>query len=371
MKNFFLQHKKLHLWLLADLVLLVLFVLLRESRMVMNGFVDHFSTPIRRAIGKLCYRVDFSVAELLCVALVLAVIAYVIWSVTAVVRAKKDKRGRRAYSALLGAACGALTLGAVFCWFWGVDYYTDSFQEQSGIYAQPVAAEDLLAVTVYFARQTALTADTVARGENGVFAVPREDILADSPHAYDELEKQFPFLEFDDLGVKPVRLSRVMSALDFTGVYCPYTGESNVNVDSPACMLPATAAHEMAHQRGYASEQECNFLAILAATACGNEPYVYSGWLMGYIYLSNALYRVAPETYWVIREALPQTVEADLADNTAYWDQFQDTAAQKVSNKVYDGMLKAYGEERGIQSYGTVVDMLVVYYRDAAARALQ
>ena len=202
-------------------------------------------------------------------------------------------------------------------------------------------------------------------------AVPREDILSDSPHAYDELEKQFPFLEFNDLGVKPVRLSRVMSALDFTGVYCPYTGEANVNIDSPACMLPATAAHEMAHQRGYASEQECNFLAILASTTCGNDTYAYSGWLMGYIYLGNALYRIAPETYWSIRDVLPETVKADLEDNTAYWDQFRDTAAQKASNKVYDGMLKAYGEERGIQSYGTVVDMLVVYYRDAAARALQ
>ena len=365
MKQFFLHHKKLHIWLLADLCLLAAFALLRESRGAMNAFVGHVSTPVRRFIGRLCYRVDFSVAEVLCVLLVLAVIAYVIWSIAAVVRAR-GRRGRRAYTAALGAACGALTLGAVFCWFWGADYYTDSFQERSGIYAQPVAAEDLLRVTVYFAQQTALTADTVARDESGVFAVPREDILADSPHAYDALEEQFPFLAFDDLGVKPIRLSRVMSMLDFTGVYCPYTGESNVNVDSPACMLPATAAHEMAHQRGYASEQECNFLGILASVTSGNDAYAYSGWLMGYIYLGNALYRISPDTYWAIRKALPETVEADLTDDTAYWNQFRDTAVQKASNKVYDGMLKAYGQEQGIQSYGTVVDMLVAYYKDIA-----
>ena len=365
MKQFFLHHKKLHIWLLADLCLLAAFALLRESRGAMNAFVGHVSTPVRRFIGRLCYRVDFSVAEVLCVLLVLAVIAYVIWSIAAVVRAR-GRRGRRAYTAALGAACGALTLGAVFCWFWGADYYTDSFQERSGIYAQPVAAEDLLRVTVYFAQQTALTADTVARDANGVFAVSREDILADSPHAYDALEEQFPFLAFDDLGVKPIRLSRVMSMLDFTGVYCPYTGESNVNVDSPACMLPATAAHEMAHQRGYASEQECNFLGILASVTSGNDAYAYSGWLMGYIYLGNALYRISPDTYWAIRKALPETVEADLTDDTAYWNQFRDTAVQKTSNKVYDGMLKAYGQEQGIQSYGTVVDMLVAYSKDIA-----
>ena len=40
--------------------------------------------------------------------------------------------------------------------------------------------------------------------------------------------------------------------------------------------------------------------------------------------------------------------------------------AKTVSNKVYDGLLKAYGDERGIQSYGTVVDLLVAYYIDRA-----
>ena len=96
----------------------------------------------------------------------------------------------------------------------------------------------------------------------------------------------------------------------------------------------------------------------------GDDVYAYSGWLSGYIYLGNALYRGDPDAYWAIRNALPETVITDLRDNNAYWAQFQDGAAQKVSNKVYEGFLKSYGEERGLQSYGTVVDMLVVYYKD-------
>ena len=79
-----------------------------------------------------------------------------------------------------------------------------------------------------------------------------------------------------------------------------------------------------------------------------------------------ALYRVDPEAYQTIRDSLPPEVRADLTDNNAYWAQFQDTAVQKVSNEVYDRFLKGYGEEQGLQSYGTVVDLLVVYYRDAA-----
>ena len=166
--------------------------------------------------------------------------------------------------------------------------------------------------------------------------------------------------------MKAMRFSRIMSALDFTGVYCAYTGESNVNVDSPACILPSTVAHELGHQRGFVSEQECNFLSILASTSSGLPAYEYSGWLQGYIYLGNALYPVDPDSYWAIREALPENVQQDLKENNEYWAQFRNSAARRASNKIYDGILKGYGDERGIQSYGTVVDLLVVYYLDEA-----
>lgn len=362
MKQFWQAHKKLHIWLLADVLALAAFFLLRGRRAWMNAIQDHFTGPLRQALGRLCYRVEFSVMELSVVLGILAAAAYVVWSVRAVVKAK-GRRGRRAYSALLGAACMGLSLYAVFCLLWGVNFWTDSFQEQSGIYAEPVAVEDLLQVTVYFAQRLSEAADDVRRDENGVFAVPREEILSYAPQAYDGVEAQMPFLEFEDPGVKPMFFSRMFSRMDFTGFYCSYTGESNVNVDSPANMLASTVCHELGHQRGYASEQECNFLAVLAATNSGHPAYVYSGWLSGYIHVSNALYRVDQDIYWAIRDALPETVKRDLAYNNAYWKQFDNTVIQKVSTTAYDGMLKAYGDERGIQSYGTVVDMLVAYYK--------
>lgn len=361
--KFWKNHKKLHIWLGADLAVLGLYLALRHDRGLMNGFADRITTPLKGALGRLCALTSLSVMELLYVLAGAAALVYVVGSVIAVVKAR-GRRGQRAYGALLLAADVCLTVYALFCLMWGVNYWTDSFQDRSGITAQPVAAEDLEAVTAYFAQQLADTADSVPRDENGVYAVSKEQILAESTAVYGGVTEQFPFLDFRDTGVKAVRCSRFMSIMGFTGVYFACIGESNVNVDSPACLLPSTVAHELAHQRGIAWEQECNFLGVLASVTSGMPDYVYSGWLLGFIHLGNALYETDPEAYWAIRNALPETVSADLRDNNAYWDQFRDNVVEKVSDTVYDAALKSYGDANGMKSYSMVVELLVAYYKD-------
>jgi len=60
-----------------------------------------------------------------------------------------------------------------------------------------------------------------------------------------------------------------MSYLGIGGVYFPFTGEANVNISMPHTSIPFTACHEMAHQIGFAREDEANFIAYIA---CKNHP---------------------------------------------------------------------------------------------------
>ncbi len=157
-----------------------------------------------------------------------------------------------------------------------------------------------------------------------------------------------------------------MSAWGFTGYLCPLTGESTLNTDCPAVFIPVTVAHEFAHQRGVAAEQEANFVGIRAAVASGRPDYVYSGWLFGYVHLGNALYSADPELYRAVYATLDDRVRADLAANNAYWAAWEGPV-QDTGERVYNAFLQSYDQPLGMRSYGACVDLLVEYYRPLAA----
>ena len=359
MKTFFLRYRKLHLWLLGNLAFLAAFLLTRQNRRAMNALTQNFTNPLRRGIGRLCERVPFSVAELLCGLAAVGVLVFVFCGVRALVRTAH--KGRVLYALALTLLGAVLTVYSLFCLLWGANYYADSFTDQSGIAVEPVALDDLARVTEQFAALVNEYAGDIPRNADGMAAVKRADVLAYAPKIYTNLYGEFPFLEMTDVAPKAVYFSRVMSAMGFTGFYSPFTGECNVNVDYPAATLPTTVAHELAHRRGIASEQECNFLSVLAALRCEDSVYRYAGALSGYIYLSNALYAADTECYRTVRATLDERVIADMRASSAYWAQFEGPV-DTVSNAVYDSFLKSYGTI-GVKSYGACVDLLVAYYK--------
>ena len=349
----FAFHKR-QIWPLTLGAIFVLFFSFHKNETLMTALWWRVVFPLERRLGDLTALVDVSVAEVL----IISLLAAAFFGLT---RALRRRQMKRFLSVLLGTV---LTVYAGFCLLWGTAYYAESFQDRSGLTAQGGTVEELAAVTARFAELTAEYAPRVFRSDEGVFTAAYGDILAAGPRAYENAEKEFPFLTADAVPPKAFAASRALSALDFTGFYFPFTGEANINVDVPSAYLPATVCHEMTHQRGYASEQECTFLGIHAALISGDPAYAYSGAVTGYTYLSNALYRQDHNAWQRVYDTLPAEVRADLAAYRNYWAQFEGKTAQKVSNTVYDGFLKANGDDLGIQSYGTVVDLLLAYYNN-------
>ena len=350
--------RKRHITIFLAAALIALFHLLSGQKKLMNALASG-TLPLRQALSRLCALFPFSVAEALCTLGVLALIAWLVWTIVSV--AKRRPRLLTFWKRLSLLLAVALILYLLLCLLLGASYRGDSFQDRSGLRAAPQSVETLSEVTALFVEKLGEKADAVPRNEDGTFAVPQEEIFTAAKDIYRGAEARFPLLTLKDVKPKAAFYSRLMSTFNYTGFYFPYTGEATVNVDPPAALLPATIAHEMAHQRGVSSEQEANFVAVLACTESGDAAYEYSGWLFGFIHLGNALYRWDADTYFALAGQLPDEVWADLEANRVYWAQFE-TKAAEVSDKVYDTMLKSYGQSMGVQSYGAVVDLLLAWY---------
>ncbi|MBQ8647183.1 MAG: DUF3810 domain-containing protein [Oscillospiraceae bacterium] len=348
---------KLPLLALAlGLAALGLFRWAQTDRARMDAFIERVSMPYKRLFSALADPLPFSLAELLCTLGVL----WLLWLLVRTVR--QMRAGHRVLARrLVSLAALAVWIYALVCGAWGVHYYGTSFAQKAGLVTDGMTVEQLHATAVWFAERVNETAHTVPRDENGRFCVEPGDILADTAGLYAGITEEYPFLDGPDRRAKPAFYSLLMSAANFTGYIFPPLGESTLNVDAPAVFLPVTVAHEFAHQRGVAAEQEANFVGVAACVASGRPVYVYSGYLFGYLHLANALYG-ADYALWEQTGALlcPEAI-ADFEANNAYWDRFEGLTAQ-VMETTYDAFLQGYGQELGIRSYGACVDLLVARY---------
>ena len=341
----------------------VLFQLLHSKQAVMNFWVFHVMGPGERLLGRLWSRVPVSVMEWL-IALFLA--GNLVWLVRAVAGLVRRRGLGRFFRQLLALGAAWLWLWCAFCWMWRAAYYADTFARRSGLSDRACSVEELAAVTRYFAQNAARLAGQVPRDGAGHFAADRETVFQTGPEVYENLTREFPCLAMDSVRAKPIFFSRLQSRLGFTGMYFPFTGEANVNVDAPACLVPATIAHEMAHQRMVASELEANFVGIAACVTGEDVTYRYSGYLMGLIQLCNALYDVAPQTWQAIaRSTFTAELSQDWQDNNQYWAAMRSPVEDRAE-QVYDSFLKDNGQSLGIRSYGACVDLLVTYFSPAA-----
>ena len=181
--------------------------------------------------------------------------------------------------------------------------------------------------------------------------------------AYDSYTEKQEFPDHFHSRVKPIMLSKPMTYTHITGVYTFFTGEANVNVNFPDYCIPFTAAHELAHQRGVAREDEANMIAFLVCME-SDDPYIrYSALLNVYEYVASALYSANKEFYRTVYGTLtPEVIREELA-YSEFFEEYRENVAANVSEATNNAYLQSQGAQEGTRSYNMVVDLTVAYYK--------
>lgn len=234
------------------------------------------------------------------------------------------------------------------------------FAVKYGLERDAYTTEELTEACRALAAEAGAWAGKVERDENGLMkASPAlRDRARSSMQA---LGNTYPALAGWYPAPKPVLASFLLSYADFTGVYSMFTVEANYNREMVRYNVPFTMCHELSHLRGITSEKEANFIGWLACMRSEDPDMHYSGALLGWIYCSNELYVRDYDTWYEIASSVDPRVNADLDENTRFWDAHRGTVSETTS-ELNDTFLKAEGLSEGVDSYDLVVDLIVTAY---------
>lgn len=333
-------------------------------------YSEHIYPLLVNSIGRVSGQVPFSVSETAIYILLILFFATLARMIFRALNAGRRKNGMpedpgkspaaEAVSWMSGVLLAAGILIFLYTVCCGINYHRVSFSEKEGIITYRYSADELRKVCVRLTQEVNSLAEDVKREENGLLQLESSE-KSGAVGAMERLAETFPSLEGFYPFPKELIVSEVLSYQGLTGIYLPFTVEANYNGDMPAYDKPFTACHELSHLRGFMQEEEANFIAFLACIGSERADFRYSGYLSGWVYCMNALYRADYESWQEVRPMLSSAAEPDLAANNDFWDRYEGIISESA-DQVNDAYLKANGQADGVQSYSRMTDLIVAYY---------
>jgi hypothetical protein len=179
---------------------------------------------------------------------------------------------------------------------------------------------------------------------------------------YDETTNRYSFIEYKGSSVKSSLYGWLGNYLGFTGYYNPFSGEAQVNTTVPKFLQPYITVHEMAHQLGYAKEDEANFVGYLVAANSNDTLFHYSAYLDLFLYANREVYYFdSTESKIAFKQLVPE-VKADLIE----WKRFDlahTSFIEPAISWLYGKYLQVNQQPKGLRSYNEVIAMMIAYYK--------
>ncbi len=152
--------------------------------------------------------------------------------------------------------------------------------------------------------------------------------------------------------------SSLMRGLGVRSFYLPFTGEVSVAANLNPIDLPFAMAKAKAYQRGYAREDEANFVAYLVCTTASDPLIRYSGFLHGI----RVLRVLESSGFRKVAESVERGPLEDLERREASPDWLLGRYTQQAVDGIFNLHLRINRVVQGSKSADGDVDLIVAYY---------
>ncbi len=188
-----------------------------------------------------------------------------------------------------------------------------------------------------------------------------QEILSKSLNGYQNLSKTYTFFSYTNPSIKTSLFSYPLTYMGFGGYLNPFTNEAQVNNLPPIYNFPATTCHEMAHQMGFASESECNFIGFLASTQNEDLHFKYAGYTYALRYCLANIGAKDEVKFEQLLKTINPGILKNFQESEDFWKSHR-SFIDKGFEIFYDNFLKMNQQKDGMDSYSKFVDLLVNYY---------
>lgn len=368
MINKLIQNKKKSSYVLLGLSAVLLFVTVLFHKVAVrhqDWIEEHYSRWYYQSNSDAMNRISnffpFAIGEIFILGLVLLLMYLVIHMMILLVNKSFDR-------AFFKGSILVFVISVVLFHFtltWGLNNYRLSAEELFDLGSDEITIDQLADTYRYLVEKANAIVDQMSESDElllNPILLSKDEIFKDASLGYQSLAMKYPFISPNQVRVKPLMISSVFSQSGYTGVYLYFFSEATVNAMPNLSSIPFTAYHEIAHQKGFAGEDEASFVGFLAGIEHPKAYYRYSAYLGIMTYVGNSLYQSDPALYQEIAKERRVEIVQDYQARSEFWKKYQDEKISRVHNRINDAFLKANNQPDGILNYNKVTELIVKAY---------
>ena len=259
-------------------------------------------------------------------------------------------------------------LYVVFMLLWGLNYRKSSPAQSFQISIDTSYSEvQLDSLSLQLIDQLNLTRQKLP--DSVIDKLNYKQVFDHTLREYKQIQNSYPFLHLEKPVLKKAHFPTWGDYIGYLAFYQPITGEAIIRADVPLLTLPFTSCHELAHQMGYASEAEANFIAFVVASKTSDPVFKYSMLLQLFTYSQSEHLSLIVKTgnfdkWKTIVNRNKTLLDAKVIEDRKKIKEFfiqRQHLLLPASTSLYDQFLQWNKQVKGIKSYDEVLLWVLAY----------